>query len=547
VLKKKKKNHALFEDYLAKASDTTYVEILKAAYADMNKRPVQKVIDSTTLQFPISPVLAEKDSAKQIVNLLKIITTQTANNLIQKKEKVEKKKAVKKQVEKIIIKSPDFSKYARITSIEGKINRTTSSRPEIIINTNPLLREETSFLFPNQEGRDFHFDIPLKSSTTATIKLGKQGIDLYLQPAYNLKIAINGSDLYRDLSFSGKGSDINNYLVTAARLFKHTAVELEANIRYAEPNAFKAFLNKVRLDKLQFLRTYLESHTLSEEVVKYAHADINYWFAFNLMNYPYEHPIFQNQPAPMPLPPNYYDFMDGVVLNNAGALPNKYYIYYLQDHLSYQAAKPENKGKSRFELADKYLRGKPLFFYKALQHSVNVKRLNNAKAERMAYDFINNCPYQLYGEFVKLAYHESRGIVKGMDAPDFELVDADGKSVKLSDYKGKVVFLDFWATWCKPCLRLVPAHQKLQHQFENDNVVFLYISTDRNATNWRNYVRKGTFPGKHLLGTTKMTEQYKVETLPYSLLIDTEGKIVWHHTGGFSVERTTQRILELLQ
>ena len=187
------------------------------------------------------------------------------------------------------------------------------------------------------------------------------------------------------------------------------------------------------------------------------------------------------------------------------------------------------------------------YFYKALQHSVEIKRKNNLAAQRAAHYFINNCPYKLYGEYVKMAYHESRGIVRGMDAPNFELVDADGKMVKLSDYRGKVVFLDFWATWCRPCLRQVPAHQKLQDQFKKDNVVFLYVSTDKNADNWRNYVKKETFPGKHLLGNTKMVDKYKVETLPYSLLIDTEGKIVWHHTGGFSVERITQRILELLQ
>lgn len=552
VLKNRKKDYALLEDYLDKAEDTTYTVILKLAYSNIEKEGHQLIADSIDLPIPQGIPLEIKDSTQQIAGLLKEITKitqQTATNLIQKRGTAKKLPVIKKQKQKeeIVISPPDFSQYTRITSIEGKTNRATLSRPEIIINTNPLLREETSFLFPNQTASDFHFDIPLKSSTTATIKLGKQSVDLYLQPNYNLQITFSGNDLYQDLTFAGKGSKVNNYLVTVARLFKDVGLALEANIKHAEPNEFKAFLNKIRREKLQFLDTYLESHTLSEEVVKYVRADINYWYAFNLMNYPYEHPIFQNQPAPMPLPADYYDFLEDVAVNNAGALPNKYYIYYVQDYLSFQAAKPENKGLTRFELADKYLKEKPLYFYKALQHSVNVKRLNNAITERAAYEFINNCPYKLYGEFIKLAYHESRGIVKGMDAPDFELVDADGHIVRLSDYKGKVVFLDFWATWCKPCLRLVPSHQKLQDQFKNDNIAFLYISTDRNANNWSNYVKKGTFPGKHLLANTKIIERYKVETLPYSLLIDTEGKIVWQHIGGFSVQQTIQRILELLQ
>ncbi len=550
VIKNHEKDHSLLKDYLAKAEENSYTDILKSAYAVMEKDTSDALVIAKDLPIPQQKIVPKADSTKQILGLLKEITAQTATQLIDKKDKetATKEKPLETILpEEIVISPPDFSKYARITSIDGKTSRSTLNRPEIIINTNPLLREETTFPFPNSTETDFHFDVALKSSTTATIKLGKQSIDLYLQPSYDLNIAINGNDLYEGLSFTGKGSGINNYFVTAARLFKHIELELETNIRHTSPNDFKTFLKKVRTEKLQFLRTYLEGHTLSADVVKYAHANINYWYAFNLMNYPYEHPIFQNQPAPMEVPVDYYDFMEEVKINNASALPNKYYIYYLQDFLSFQVRKEENKGLSKFEVADKYLKGKPLYFYKALQHSVEIKRTNNAMAERDAYDFIDNCPYELYREFVKLAYHESRGIVTGMDAPAFNLLDAQGNSVSLSAYKGKVVFLDFWATWCKPCLRLVPAHQKLQAQFKSDNIVFLYVSTDRNATNWKNHVAKGTFPGKHVLANTKMIEQYKVETLPYSMLIDTNGKIVWHHLGGFSVQRTTQRILDLLQ
>ncbi len=549
VIKNGEKKHELLKDYLEKAEDNVYADILKSAYNSMEKDTSQ-LLNVIDLPIPRKDTSEIIDTTEQISGLLKEITSQTASQLIQKKDKaafIEEEISTKVSEDEIVISPPDFSKYAKVTSFDGKASRGVLSRPEIIINTNPLLREETTFLFPDKAEADFHLDVTLKSSTTATIKLGQQSIDLYLQPSYNLTIVINGNDLYEHLSFTGKGSEINNYLVTVAKLFRHTEIELEEHIKNATPTGFKAFLDKTRIEKLQFLRTYLQSHTLSADAVKYAHADINYWYAFNLMNYPYEHPIFQNQPVPMDVPSDYYDFMEDIKVNNTGALPNKYYIYYLQDFLSFQSDKQENKGLSKLKLADKYLKGKPLYFFKALQHSVEIKQANNSVTERKAYDFINNCPYELYSEFVKLAYHESRGIVTGMDAPEFEIVDVNGNLVRLSDFKGKVVFLDFWATWCKPCLRLVPSHQKLQAQFKSDNIVFLYVSTDRNATSWKNYIAKGTFPGKHLLANAKMIEQYKVETLPYSMLIDTNGKIVWHHLGGFSVQRTTQRILDLLQ
>ncbi len=534
------------EKYLAQAETGPYIEILRRVY-EKTKREAK--LFKTKKDNEAKEIVENlKVQEQEIKAMLQNLTKDVVAELIKKqKAKQSLKNNTEEHPEEIIIPSPDFSTFSRITTINAKTSPKTFNKAEIIINTNPLLREETVFPFQKRANAKFHLNIPLKSTTTASIKLGNQLIDMYLQPGYDLDIEINGNDLYSGLIFSGKGSGINNYLLAAANKFKHIKIELERKIRYATPAEFKVYVKQLKANKLKFLREYLNTHSLTAEVIKYAKADIEYWYAFNLMNYPYEHPIFNNQTAPMEVPDNYYEFMGQIPLNNAGALPNKHYLYYIQDYLSFMAVLKENKNLSRFELADKYLKGKPLFFYKALQHSIALKRDNVPNAEKAAYHFINNCPYTLYGEFVKLAYQESKGIVEGMNAPDFELVDVHGDIVSLADYKGKVIFLDFWATWCRPCTRLLPAHQKLQNQFRKDNVAFLYVSLDRNANKWRDYLSKGTFPGKHLFANKEMVKSYKVETLPYSVLIDADGKIVWQHTGGFSVQRTAQRILDLLQ
>ena len=64
-------------------------------------------------------------------------------------------------------------------------------------------------------------------------------------------------------------------------------------------------------------------------------------------------------------------------------------------------------------------------------------------------------------------------------APDFTLNDLDGKTIKLSDYKGKVVILDFWATWCGPCRRGIPEFIELQSEYGEDKLVILGISVDQ--------------------------------------------------------------------
>lgn len=73
-------------------------------------------------------------------------------------------------------------------------------------------------------------------------------------------------------------------------------------------------------------------------------------------------------------------------------------------------------------------------------------------------------------------------LVVGMNAPDFNLPDLQGKSQRLSDYRGKVVFLNFWATWCKPCKEEMPSMQALWDNLKQEDFVMLAISMDRVTT-----------------------------------------------------------------
>jgi cytochrome c biogenesis protein CcmG, thiol:disulfide interchange protein DsbE len=73
-------------------------------------------------------------------------------------------------------------------------------------------------------------------------------------------------------------------------------------------------------------------------------------------------------------------------------------------------------------------------------------------------------------------------LVVGKPAPDFTLVDMNDKEVRLADYRGKVVFLNFWATWCKPCREEMPSMEVLHKNFEKDGLVVLAVSIDRVTT-----------------------------------------------------------------
>lgn len=140
------------------------------------------------------------------------------------------------------------------------------------------------------------------------------------------------------------------------------------------------------------------------------------------------------------------------------------------------------------------------------------------------------------------------GDVRGVQAPDFELTSLDGKRVKLSDYRGKAVLLNFWATWCSPCKVEMPWFVDLQKKYANDGLIVLGVAMDDTETS-----KIAAFTSEMgvnypvLLGTDKVSDDYgNVQYLPTSFYIDRDGRIVGKGTGLLArseVEANVQKAL----
>jgi cytochrome c biogenesis protein CcmG/thiol:disulfide interchange protein DsbE len=118
-------------------------------------------------------------------------------------------------------------------------------------------------------------------------------------------------------------------------------------------------------------------------------------------------------------------------------------------------------------------------------------------------------------------------------APDFALKDAKGATVRLSDYKGKVVLLDFWATWCGPCKIEIPWFMEFQQQFKDRGFTVLGVSMDEGG--WddvKPYIEQRKINYPILLGDDVVDKAYGgLDSLPTTLLIDRTGKIAAVHVG----------------
>lgn len=112
-------------------------------------------------------------------------------------------------------------------------------------------------------------------------------------------------------------------------------------------------------------------------------------------------------------------------------------------------------------------------------------------------------------------------------APAFTLNDIAGEKFSLSDFKGKVVLIDFWATWCPPCVMSSPEVEKLSTDYKNQPVVVLSLSLDDNADSVRNFLKTHKISNRvAIAANTDIPEHYAVRGIPAFYLIDQNGFVV---------------------
>jgi len=132
-------------------------------------------------------------------------------------------------------------------------------------------------------------------------------------------------------------------------------------------------------------------------------------------------------------------------------------------------------------------------------------------------------------------------------APDFTLQDASGASFKLSDYRGKVVLLDFWATWCHGCKTEIPWYMEFQNKYKDRGLSVIGISMDDGWKPVKAYIAEQKVNYRVAVGDDKVTELYKIHNMPVTLLIDKNGRIVDTKVGVVDKDTFEKEIQALLQ
>jgi peroxiredoxin len=145
-----------------------------------------------------------------------------------------------------------------------------------------------------------------------------------------------------------------------------------------------------------------------------------------------------------------------------------------------------------------------------------------------------------------LRYYRSQGISPGQRAPEFTLNDFDGNAVSLTDLRGQVVMLNFWASWCGPCREEMPDMQRVYDDLKDDGFTILAVSLDQSQDDARKFIDENGFTFLVVMDDAAVADMYEVTGIPKTLIIDRDGIVRQVRVGQLNESSLRQLVEEWL-
>lgn len=198
---------------------------------------------------------------------------------------------------------------------------------------------------------------------------------------------------------------------------------------------------------------------------------------------------------------------------------------------------------------------KKLDWCPAIQEWLHIGNLRREIGNNMHVDTLEKVKKEVsliaredYRNELYYAINQVKGMLPGSPVADVTLKTTDGKEIRLSDLKGKILYLDFWATWCGPCCYEAPFFEQLAGKFIGENITFISISMDEDSEKWLAYLQKNekkTVQYNSLDPVLK--EKWNIRGIPRFVLIDSDFKILNPDAPRPSDKSTEQYLRELIQ
>lgn len=384
------------------------------------------------------------------------------------------------------------------------------------------------------ENGQFRSAISLSKEQPVTLFTGNVFFVLWIKPNSTLSIRESENKNY---IFSGAAS-AENFLLYTTGIMQPFAVPGNIGTTDFRPEMQLKYIDSIETGRLSLKKNAERSSNLSKIFLDYYKAEVTNFSLFNKNQYP---AFFKTSKkiTEDDIPGTYFGFWDKFILpgdSNA----SRSYQNALGDFIEYKAL--QNTGSSEqgteksweemFRTADSLLVLHPLSLQKQktsflllLIKYFNFPYLTGRELDNYKRQFPSSASIALLEDMWKKK-QASLSII-----PSFRLKNEKGDWVKIENFRGSVVYIDFWGSWCKACLENMPHAKTLKERFKNEKVAFLYLDFNDTKEKWTEAIKKYKIEGVHLKAETS-DEEYFIrvfntgEGFPRYALIDKEGKLV---------------------
>lgn len=424
------------------------------------------------------------------------------------------------------------------TTIRGKVHNAKTSDVSVTILRNPAGYDEETIRTPIGKDGSFNISFTL-SHGLETVSLNNA--TLYIAPGDELTVNFDATKPIETMQFSGTKANENNFMaryaaITGYELMVSHNQRIEAN---DQPSEYFVFVDSIAKSHIKEFISFKSKYPVSSSFEQLINWDITYATLFRKQNYYF----IKKYSKPTQTILQDWSFMDSVKIQVPEALKIMTYRAFIDNFVSYHLMtvtnyiKPDydefNLHQTRYRIADQFFQGQIKEYLLANTVVTALGSGNSTQATLLYDDFIKRFPESSFLLGLKELHEKTLSLAPGSPAPDFTLNDLNGKKVSLSNFRGKVVYLDIWASWCKPCIAEIPAAKKLKEQFEGKDVVFLNVSIDTNESSWRKVISEKNIEGIHLISSdggigweSLIARLYNIYAVPTYYLIGKNGNII---------------------
>tara|TARA_B110000902_G_scaffold176589_1_gene200296 strand:- start:72 stop:1433 length:1362 start_codon:yes stop_codon:yes gene_type:complete len=411
---------------------------------------------------------------------------------------------------------------------------------------------------------DFEYDIiksiPIgkKERITDTLSI-KEGYYLlkekenyhvtYLNPSIKINLHIENDTI----KFSGVGGNENNYLIKKEKFINSLTSTAPSSSSYTSltEDRYLDLVNSNYNKKIKFLNKF---ENLNERFIELETESFYYDKMVRLVFYESNLQYIKDDKS-FKVSRKFPDLYNNLDLKNEKLLIHYNYLFYIDSYLKIKTADKLKKKPNldevitKLETADKEIDNikikERIIFWNYKWSFVNSKNID--KAYQKFNLIVKNDSYK---KIIKDKYFKTKKIGKGDIAPTFKLVNKDDNFISLSDFKGNIVYIDIWNTYCKPCIVEIPKFEKLKNRFSKEKIKFVSICVNSPKENWKKMIEKKNLTGIQLFSKEsngEFFEKFMFNSAPRYILIDKEGKIIESHAGKPSDQKLIEEIERLLK